>query len=278
MDGDIPDDFFDELADIKYEGHETAEQPLDSPEGSGGDSPQLARCLAEIDELQKKIQRRKRKLERDLTSHGEASSESKAESKESSRDRSNRDKDKERDRRNRERRTRSRSPAYRRRRSPSPSRHNRHRRSRSRSPRNNYRGGRGPGRNNRSKSPNNNKRAASNQKSLSFLDELALTFAQKGQEFPEKDLLMSQNHGMPMMGGGPPIDPIAMQNMNIYYPGLQQQYQNVPQAGFPNQPNNYYGINPMAMPNEPFNAMPPAMQNVNNNLHEVSFLGTICIV
>lgn len=256
--GDIPDDFFDELSDIKYD---TA-APNGSPNasGSGGDSPQLARCLAEIDELQKKIQRRKRKLERDLTA-------TKSPETKVSRDR---DRDRERDRRGRDHRSRSVSPVRRGRngtdnnsRRRSPDRHSRHRnnnrgRSRSRS-----RSGRG-GPSNRNHSPGG-KRASSNHKSLSFLEELAQTFAERGQDFPEKDLIMQPQ-------GGQMHAAAAMQNMNIYYPGLQQQYQNAAAVttGFPmQQPDSYYGINPMAMHGDPLGGMPPAMQNVNN-LHEVS--------
>lgn len=288
MDGDIPDDFFDELVDTEYidklvgSAHRDVSNrdasAIDGPNesGSGGDSPQLARCLAEIDELQRKIQRRKRKLERDLTAHRPDPLDSDPENRERA-GREHLSRDRERERR-RDRRSKSMSPSHRsratgdgfRRRSRSPIRgakhHNRHRnRSRSRSPRGHQRGGRG-GDGNRNNSPGV-KRESSNHKSLSFLEELAQTFAERGQDFPERDALLMHPHGGQMHGG---IDTNAMQNMNIYYPGLQQQYQNqsAAAAGFPN-PVGYYGINPMAMHSEQQFAMPPAMQNVNN-LHEVS--------
>lgn len=272
MNQDIPDDFFDELGDSEFidelvENQRGASNAVaDSPVGSNSRdaSPQLARCLAEIDELQKKIQRRKRKLERDLV-RGHESDESDRE-----------DRDRQRGRRN----ERPRDKYRRRSRSPDRMGHrNRHRggpggpggrKSRSRSPlRGGYRGNHNDMRN-RSNSPVG-RRSSSNHKSLSFLEELAQKFAEQGQDFPEKDILMQPHNSM--------INP-PMHMQNIYYPGLNAQYHNpvlAPPIGFPNVPG-YYG--PMTMLNEmPFalsaatvSAPPPIavpLQNANN-LHEVS--------
>lgn len=274
MDQDIPDDFFDELGDSEFidelvENKRSASNPVvDSPVGSNSRdaSPQLARCLAEIDELQKKIQRRKRKLERDLSRRDESEDSDREERRARRVERVNRDKY----------RRRSRTPEERRPGVPHRSRHavpRGGRKSRSRSPvRGGFRGNHHDVRN-RSNSPNG-KRAGSNHKSLSFLEELAQKFAEQGQDFPEKDILMQPHNNMINQ-------PMPMQN--IYYPGLNAQYHNpvlAPPLGFPSVPA-YYGMNPMAMPvpNEmPFQcaaaasvatAMPAPLQNANN-LHEVS--------
>lgn len=277
MNEEIPDDFFDELADSEFiddlveksrDSGRTAPSPsAASPRDSGSrdGSPQLARCLAEIDELQKKIQRRKRKLERDMVSRDNDSDSDLARE----RDRERKGRDRERDGR------RSRSPLrfhdsyYRRHRSRSNEREtersrgrpytsHRGRKSRSRSPpnRNNYNRGLRNNRN-RSKSPTA-KRSGSNHNSLTFLEELAQTFAERGQDFPEKDLIMQPHvHINQMQMAGP--DPFFAA-MNPHFPST---------SAFPNQINpGYYGINPMSLqpgPYPPASMMPPVM----NNLHEV---------
>lgn len=258
MDGKIADDFIDELIadddfmDLvdKHDGLTPSPSPSnrsDSPSAS----PQLARCLAEIDELQKKIQKRKRKLEKDLSNHGHD-----AESERS----------RERERRARERRTSSRSPfrrpEERRRRSRSSERDahrsNRHRnrKSRSRSPRG------GHHRNSRrSKSPTH-KRSSEVKSSLSFLEELAQTFAERGQEFPEKDLIMHPQ-GSNLMNQ----IPMHGQPNMVFYPGLnpyQQAGPHIPPVDFAMNSAGYYG-----MPNDPFQM--GAMQHPQNiNNFEVS--------
>lgn len=275
---EIPDDFFDELADTEFiddlveksrDSGRTAPSPSGaSPRDSGSrdGSPQLARCLAEIDELQKKIQRRKRKLERDMVSRDNDSDSDVGRE----RDRERKGRDRERDRRSRSplrfhdsyyRRHRSRSnerESERNRGRPYISHRGRKSRSRSRSPNRNYRGSRANRK--RSKSPTA-KRSGSNHNSLTFLEELAQTFAERGQDFPEKDLIMQPPpHGLmnPMQMAGPPDQFFAA--MNPHFPST---------SAFPNQINPaYYGINPMSLhpgPYPPASMIPPII----NNLHEV---------
>lgn len=256
----LRDDFMDELlADDDFlvealKPHASDLTPMLSPgdsHRSGSQSPQMARCLAEIDVLQKKIQKRKRKLERDLSNRDVIMD-------------NDTERVRNRDRNRRELHSKSRSPYRNRRRSRSPDRdrtrqHNR--KSRSRSPRNQHR-------TRRSNTPSRNNRSSSNHKSLSFLEELAQKFAERGQEFPEKDLIMQPQEMNQMPSMHPPT------NM-VYYPG-HNPYATmpvIPQPDFPMNPmnpNSYYGINPMAIHPIQFpSTMPQQPQNINN-LHEVS--------
>ncbi|XP_031626785.1 uncharacterized protein LOC116343044 [Contarinia nasturtii] len=104
----------------------------------------------------------------------------------------------------------------------------------------------------RSKSPMrpHTKRSSSTHRNLSFLDELAQTFAKKGQAFPERDALLMGGHGhmnnaigmdqpMPMdFGNVAPFDQQSMIPMNF----PQQQ-----PMGFGQSQNMFYGINPMSI-------------------------------
>lgn len=263
MDTKINDDFIDELlADEDFmelgdNPNGSAQSPVSNRSDSPSASPQLARCLAEIDELQKKIQKRKRKLEKDLFSRGQDSE---------------LERSRERERRTRERRSKSRSPIRRtddrRRRSRSSDRDahrsSRHhgRKSRSRSPRGHRRIG------TRTKSPPH-KRSSEVKNSLSFLEELAQTFAERGQDFPEKDFLM-QPQSSNLMNPGPMLAPPNM----VFYPPMNS-YPSAPPVqtvDFSMNPSGYYGINPMALTSDHFQMggiQPP--QNLNN-LHEVSVM------
>lgn len=201
-DEDIPDDFFNDLAD-------------DSPEDE--DDEQLKRCLAEIDELQRNIARRKQKIEANEADLSNATRDARKTRRSRSRsrsrnERSSRDRGRDKGRRNDRKRSRSRQ------------RH-RTRRSKSGSPR--------------------AKRSMSTHKNLSFLEELAQTFAARGQEFPEKDLLMQQNAA----AGGSSSSMQAMAGTSMHFP---QQMVGANGGTFAQQParygsqsNMYYGINPM---------------------------------
>lgn len=172
-----------------------------------------------------------------------------------------RSRSKERERRHRERRPR-RTSRNSRSRSPHGSRHRdrRSNRDRSLSPPFPPRGSR------RSKSPKRSKRSSSTHRNISFLEELAQKFAEKGQAFPEKDaLLMGQNH-MNQMNNQPMdmnVQPMPMDFTNamafepqplIAIPNFQPQHVTypIPAAQQPvQQPNMqqnlFYGINPMSI-------------------------------
>lgn len=208
-DDDIPEDFFNDLAD---------DSPVDTATNDNGndsqDDEQMQRCLAEIDKLQRNIERRKQKIkydEKDLSSGDRKTRRSRSRSRSRSRnDRGGRDRG--RGHRNERKRSRSRS------------RHRqRSRRSKSGSPR--------------------AKRSMSTHKNLSFLEELAQTFAARGQEFPEKDLLMQQNAAGPSapMQGMPP-NPMHFAQAMVGANGGSFAQQ---AAGFGGPSGSYYGINPM---------------------------------
>lgn len=211
---DVPDDFFDELGNADF-----IAELVDNEHGESGEaienrrdeSPTTQRRLAEIDQLTKDIERRKRKLERELADRGI--------SEEDLRSHVRRSKSSSRERRNRrnERRKRSRSRSRTRSRSRSPSWRNRghtgrrqyDRRGRSRSPTENR-----DRRHQRKFSPNAN-RATSTNKNISFLEELAQKFAENGQAFPEKDILLSQQAMGNKSTMGPVVDMQSMMPMNM---------------------------------------------------------------
>lgn len=267
---DLPDDFFNDLADENF-----IDEVVDRDEE---DDPQLKRCMNEIKVLEREIEKKRQnikerqddltveeKLRKAFETLDRQSRSTRSRSNSPSRPRRHRDRD-------RRRRTRSRSP--RRSRSPHGSRRHderiRERRHMDRqvSP---IRGRPFPSRG-RSISPHQSKRSSSTHRNISFLEELAQKFAEKGQAFPEKDaLLMGQNQmnntgvieqiaPIPMDFGNPlPYDPSVVQPPIISIP-------NYPQVGFPQQPQGmYYGINPMSI--MAGNAPPPTA----GNLAPVSF-------
>lgn len=233
---EIPEDFFDELAEADFieemidgDAMENGRSNSDGGEAKREDSPRMARCMAEIETLTKDIQRRKQKLERELIDKGytedqlrrkvKRASDSQTRERERRRDRA-RDRDRDRSRSRSRTRSRSRSRQW----HAGPNRVNRYRQ-RSRSPKNRRR-----------PSP---KRSSSTHKNLTFLEELAQTFAEKGQAFPEKDLILNQqklgrpNHmgqpmhmmepsGMPMAMGMPPMVGTGYPPMNqpVAYPTI----------------------------------------------------------
>lgn len=280
---EIPDDFFDELAEtdfieeiIDQEINETAidnnneNADANDHEIDDGDakkpesSPRMARCLAEIKTLTKDIERRKQKLERELFDKGYSEGQLRREVSDSQ----TREREKRRDRvretdkgRNKDRKSRSRSRSRDRYRSNRSHRSHRSHRSRSRSPID-----RRYGRRNRSKSP---KRSSSTHKNLTFLEELAQTFAEQGQAFPEKDLILNQqNQNLPINLNHQPLHqmetnlmPIGM-NLQPPLPGPSylsgmgpslNQPVAYPTINYP--PNAYYGPGQNVM--EPPPHIPP---------------------
>lgn len=258
---DLPEDFFNDLADESF-----IEEVVERDED---DDPQLNRCMEEIKVLEAKIEKKKQNIrERQNGLSVEEMLRQKAlECEGMSRSRS---RSRDRERRHRERRarrmsrnSRSRSPHG------SRNRDRRHIRDRSVSPpsRNRPRGS-------RSKSPKQLKRSSSTHRNISFLEELAQKFAEKGQAFPEKDaLLMGQNQmnsNRPMGLNGPPM---PMEFGNLMQQQQQQQLISIPnfqpqQIGYPIQSvqpvqqNMFYGINPMSI--LAGNAAPTASANLTS--------------
>lgn len=244
---EIPDDFFDDLADEQFVDEVVAD--VDDE-----DDEQYTRCMKEIELLSKDIEKRKQKIRE---SEAGLSVEAKLNQlrRRSSRSRSGSPRSAQRTRKHREeKRKRTRSPDSKSR-SPHGSRmrHDdrvRDRRHREMSP---FRGR--PSRHSRSKSPHHRtKRSSSTHKNLSFLEELAQKFAEKGQAFPEKDALLMGQNQMNLN-----IDQNVQMQMNPL-PHIQPQFnqQNVQPPmnmmpnfqqpmGFPpqQQSNMFYGLNPM---------------------------------
>lgn len=260
---DVPDNFFDEFEDNEFvdhlidsvlpekedENHTKAGSSLREKRSS---SPMVERCLQEIDKLTKDIQRRKRKLEREMTKEQPSS-----------------------------------STDIRRRRSPSPGRsagrkwspHRRIRtRSRSRSPDLRQRPAsyrpRSPLRRSRSRerrrmlytsirgSPYRKRTRAespvagtSTKSSMTFMEELEKKFAEQGKAFPEKYLVLGAQKTanlngprprpplleLPMSGTTDPMPPLPT---STYPPYLSHGYYGSVE---PNQMYMYanYGVNPM---------------------------------
>lgn len=283
-DDDIPDDFFDELTDSRFI-DELFENAQDNSDNDGNnenseDSPRMARCLAEINTLSKDIERRKKKIEAELSDKGVSDAYLR---KKTNRSGDGTDIDMERrDRRARDRerdqwlsrsrsRSRSRSSFHHRgsRHFNDDNRRHHHHPSRSKS-RSRHRKNRS-----RSNSPRS-KRSSSTHKNLTFLEELAQTFAEKGQAFPEKDLLLNKasktigSESSAMAGSNQLLlnQPMPMDytNQAVTMP-YQQQY---PQMGYPVQ-NMYYGMNSMNImggmpPQPPQQTLMPtgAIRNITN--------------
>lgn len=242
---DLPEDFFNDLADESF-----IEDVVE-----GDEDPQLNRCMEEIKVLEAKIEKKKRNIQERQNG---LTVEERLREKALECDTGSRSRSRSRDRRRRER-VRGRRMSHSRSRSPHGGRPNfrRHNRDRSLSP---MRGG--GGHRARSKSPKRAKRSSSTHRNLSFLEELAQKFAEKGQAFPEKDaLLMGQNPmniNRPMDMNGPqmPMDfqnpmsfepqpLIAIPNFSVNNP-VTYPIQAV-QSAQPVQQNMFYGINPMSI-------------------------------
>lgn len=283
---EIPDDFFDEFEDTKFldENVETiiAEQSRlirseDSAETTKSneedpakenkpavqdEEPIVRRCLDEIDKLTKSIRRRKRKLREEITANDRVKRSKERRSRSHSRDRGRSNTP----RNGRNRRSSPRRSPMSRRRSRGRSRGYSRERSRERS---NWSRDRRSSRNrrdmrSRSTSPDTQPR------SMSFLEELAQKFAAKGQEFPEKNLLMqlrARQHAN---------DPTVLNTypVNVGYPPCEvpQPYMQMPMQMYsqPYQPqwNGNYMMDPMstmqhAIPQTP---LPMIMNVVQTNV------------
>lgn len=265
---DLPEDFFNDLADESF-----IEDVVEGDE----DESLNRKMLDEIKVLEAKIEKKKRNIQerqngltveqrlREKALECERMSRSRSRS----RDRENR---RHRERRIRHSRSRSRSPRH-------------SRRHRDLSPINSRAAHRMRG--SRSKSPKRSKRSSSTHRNISFLEELAQKFAEKGQAFPEKDaLLMGQNQmninrqidmngpQMPMDFGNPmPFDPqplITIPNFPVNNPVVYP-IQAVQQPTQPVQQNMFYGINPMnilaanAVSSAPGN-LPPVCSDYFNSI------------
>lgn len=237
---ELPDDFFNDLADSKF-----VETVVENPSNPGSeDDEQMTRCLAEIEKLQKDIERRKKKILKGEAGLSETD-------KRKARERSSRSRSRSRTKRDRKR-NRSRS------RESSPSIGNS---TRSNKRRGHHYDKKGRSRS-RSRSPRHRKRSSSVHKNLTFLEELERTFAEKGQSFPEKDLLLLNNQNnmhsasnqMMHSNLNEPHIPMAMDYGNVV-PFNQEPARQPFQPSLVSYPiqqqnmfhQNHYGINPMAV-------------------------------
>lgn len=258
----LPDDFFNDLGDERFI-DEVVEQGDDSDDD-------ILNYVAEISKLQKDIEIRKQKIketEASLTKRRRSRSRSRSKSRSRSRkERSHKERDIKR------RRTRSRSRS----RSKSPvARHSRYdeRIREKRYPLSPIRKSSPPSRGRalrRSKSPSHQhrKRSSSTHKNISFLEELAQKFAEKGQAFPEKDALLMNQNPINMQNPSVQVDafgnPLTFPDQQIMQPMIYPPAQ-MPQVGFPGQSNMYYGLNPMSI--LAGNAVPPQAANLPVSIH-----------
>lgn len=294
-DDDIPDDFFDELANTQFieqlveSAHDGDPDLFDSGSnhnGSRENSPRMARCLAEIDVLTKDIKRRRKKLEMELSSKGLSEQDLR---KKLDRDIDDDERRLHRSRRGRDRRpsrspTRSRSrsrssktktttvrsPPFRDRQRERDREDRNHRRYHNKSPQTNHRR---HGRRSKSPSTTGKRRSTSTHKNLTFLEELAKTFAAQGKPFHEADILAQSKSGM--LGGDPNMMQMQQMNMQPFPPSMPNHMNPIvyPNVGYP--ANMYYGMDGMQT-----NVMPgaPMMQSVhmNRNVTEVRIAPFVC--
>lgn len=303
-DDEIPDDFFDELANTQFieelvESAQDGETDLfdsgSNQNGSRENSPRMARCLAEIDVLTKDIERRKKKLEKELSQKGYSEQDLR-----NKLDRNDDDNERrlQRNRRGRDRRlsrsiTRSRSPSRRSKsksnmRSPSFRDRDRqrererdernHRRHHNKSPSVNHRR---HGRRSHSPSPNGKRRSSSTHKNLTFLEELAKTFAAQGKPFHEADILAQSKSGVleqpqatmsRMMNAAVEPNMMPMQMNMQPFPATMPTHMNpiiYPNVGYPT--NMYYGMDGLPPPDamSGINSGAPMMQTTLMNQKQV---------
>lgn len=266
---ELPDDFFDEFEDSKFldeiveivvpeqtrlvrpdevndNSTETSKSSKSSNDQPNEEGPLLKRCLNEINNLTKSIKRRKQRLRGETTTTDNGKRKNRrSHSPPSSR--------LDRNVRSRDHRL---SPA---RRSPSGSRSRRVRsRSRERNRSRDRRLSRSRRDRSRSDSPANKSRG------MSFLEELERKFAENGQDFPEKDLLIQmrakQNgttgmHPYPATVGYQQVPYIQLPNMHIPMPMYNRPYQ--PQW------NGNYMMDPMASMQHPMQPIPLPSPCVN---------------
>lgn len=272
---EIPDDFFNDLADESF---------IEDVVADDDDDEQYTRCMKEIEILSKDIEKRKQKIRQSETSLSVEAKLTKIRRRSLSRSRSGSPRAKTRKHHGSSGRKRSRSPNSRSK-SPHGSRHSRHdertprdRRHRDMSP---HRGR--ASRRSRSNSPHHRgRRSSSTHKNLTFLEELEQKFREKNMAFPEKDaLLMGQNQMNPNMDPNLriPMDianampmaqpfnqPILQTPMNIMANFSQ------PLAFPPQQSNVFYGVNPMSILPPPVGATPQNPVNIQPVVsHDVQY-------
>lgn len=260
---DIPEDFFADLENSEFLHTLEQEKTNDSFDeflnhnDSRENSPTMVRRLDEIARLTEDIKRRKKKLEEELSKKGLSADklQKELEDAEDEYDRNRERNSREQNRRRRRSRSRSTSRHRSHRRSRSPDKKNRRHRNRSRSASPSRR----RGNRSRSRSPRN-ARSSSTHKNLTFLEELAQTFAQKGQAFPEKDLLLNSTAGAATsnLPNQVPFNPniVEYPNLNMMHYATQPQLN--PMIYPPPQYTTpiYYGMNPMTVV--------PGMSGVSN--------------
>lgn len=249
---ELPDDFFNDLADSKF-----VETVVENPSNAGSeDDEQMTRCLAEIEKLQKDIERRKKKILKGEAGFSETE-------KRKVRERNSRSRSRSRAKRERKR-IRSRS------RESSPSVGGGGSSSRLNKRRNHHHDRKGRSRS-RTRSPKHRRRSSSMHKNLTFLEELERTFAEKGQSFPEKDLLLLNQNTMHST-----TNSMLHSNMNEPHIPMAIDYGNngpfnqgpLPLVSYPIQHQNmYYGINPMNIMAS--NANPSLGQSLGGNGHPI---------
>lgn len=265
-DDDIPDDYFEGLVDSKLiedlVENATGTDMFDSGSnrsGSRENSPRMARCLAEIETLTKDIERRKKNLQKELSDKGmnEVDLRDKLD-RDVSEGRSHRGR--RRDRRGSRSFSRSRSRSRNRRSTSkpinrSPSYRERQRRERERDrerERERSRRQQRSRRRSKSASPNGKHRSSSVHKNISFLEELAQTFAAQGKPMDAEEILaQAKGNSMPMhhQQQSAPMRPMMNAPMNepMMMPPMQMQYQQAityPNVGYP--PNMFYGVDGLA--------------------------------
>lgn len=257
---ELPDDFFNDLADSKF-----VETVVENPSIAGSeDDEQMTRCLAEIEKLQKDIERRKKKILKGEAGLSETEKRKPRERNSRSRSRSKTKRDRKRNRS----RSRESSPSI-------------GGSSRSIKRRGHHHDKKGRS---RSRSPRHRKRSSSVHKNLTFLEELERTFAEKGQSFPEKDLLLNNQNNMHQASNS-----MMHSNLNEPHNSMAMDYGNVmPFNREPSRPpfqpslvsypiqqqnmfhqNQIYGVNPMAV--MATNANPPLGGNVHSIPVQVFF-------
>ncbi|XP_037036700.1 uncharacterized protein LOC119074575 [Bradysia coprophila] len=258
-DVDIPEDFFDEFEDNKFldeiveivvpeqarlvrtsdTNENSTEANDEKPKVEESTEPTLKRCLDKINDLTRSIERRKQKLQTTLTKSSKRKRRSHTRSPSPTASRADRN----------VRNVRSRDRRFSPRRSPSGPRSGRRSRSRDRNrSRDRQRTSNGTRRDrSRSQSSTNRPRA------MSFLEELEQKFAEKGQDFPEKELLIqsrSKKNGVSAVLDrqvaatvGYPQCEVPM-NMSPYMPTVPMPMYN--QTPYSPYWNANYMMNPMA--------------------------------
>lgn len=266
---DLPDDFFDEFEDSKFvdeiveivapeqmrlirkeDVNDTVPDANNQSNDATGASQSnhdhdtkdfvTKRCLEEINSLTKSIDRRRRRLQNGISEHNKRTNRVSHSPSTSRTDRNVRSRD------------RRMSP----RRSPSGSRGRRRSRSRERS-RRDRRSSRSRRDRSRSASPLNQSRP------MTFLEELAQKFAEKGLDFPEKQILIDRKNGTPAINPYPATGNYSRcEAPYMQMPNTQMPMYNANQLYQPQWNGNYMTSNMQHVP------LPlPAVNDTMTNLH-----------